>query len=105
MQQADDPDNGPNKVLSNNVEVSVVSIGPCSTIQEIKANPYELNPRLYRHIKTKGIYRILHYGMMQVNSELDMAPMVVYQNVEDYMIWARPITEFNKRFEQVIEEE
>lgn len=99
MQQADDPDNGPNKVLSNNVEVSVVSIGPCSTI------PYELNPRLYRHIKTKGIYRILHYGMMQVNSELDMAPMVVYQNVEDYMIWARPITEFNKRFKQVIEEE
>ena len=99
MQQADDPDNGPNKVLSNNVEVSVVSISPCST------NPYELNPRLYRHIKTKGIYRILHYGMMQVNSELDMAPMVVYQNVEDYMIWARPITEFNKRFKQVIEEE
>ncbi len=61
--------------------------------------------KFYRHKATKGIYELLALCYMQVNSELDMAPAVIYQNVFDHLIWCRPRKEFNAKFEMISEDE
>lgn len=54
-------------------------------------------PKLYRHIKTGGIYEFIADAEMESNLE----DVVVYQSVEHKTVWVRPSSEFyDGRFEE-----
>lgn len=74
--------------------------------------------KIWRHKKTGGLYIILHHAKMQVGSwfqkgwddvyqtdtfskSADMEDVIVYQSLQDDMIWTRPKDEFHERFENL----
>jgi hypothetical protein len=44
----------------------------------------------HRHLKTGGLYRVLHEGAIEAN----LTPCIIYQNVASGAIWVRPSSEF-----------
>lgn len=57
----------------------------------------------YRHVKTLGVYKLLHFAKLQATGwqtntfgpDLDMTDMVVYQSEADGSVWTRSLAEFS----------
>lgn len=50
----------------------------------------------WRHRKTGGRYHVVCVAVR----EADLVPLVVYQNSETLVTWARPVAEFVERFDR-----
>jgi hypothetical protein len=56
---------------------------------------------LWKHRKG-GFYKVLAVGRI----EADLAPVVVYQSQKDWLVWVRPLAEFEDgRFEEIPDNE
>lgn len=67
----------------------------------VKLQNLTIAGRVYRHIKTGGLYQIICHGLMEADNTL----CVVYCSVADGLIWIRPKAEFfDGRFELVEDE-
>lgn len=64
----------------------------------------EVTRTVYKHKKRGTSYTIVAEGIFQTSTELDNAPVVIYQDVLDpTKIWVREKTEFfDGRFEEVL---
>lgn len=58
---------------------------------------------LYRHKKRGTVYRIISLALLQWDGPQDMAPVVVYYDVDDReKVWVRSHSEFfDGRFEEI----
>lgn len=66
-------------------------------IKELEQQLKNGKPKLYRHLKTGGIYEFITDAEMESNLE----DVVVYRSVEHKSVWVRPSSEFyDGRFEQ-----
>ena len=67
-----------------------------------------MEPEVWMHKKTGGLYERLHDAKMQAKewfdgndddgADIDMRDVVVYRSLEDGLVWVRPVEDFNDRF-------
>lgn len=84
--------------LHTNMVVRTLSIASHIQEQFLEELKEQNKNEYWVHKGSKGIYQIMGYCLMQVNSQFDMAYAVIYQNVETRSNWCRPKSEFDARF-------
>jgi hypothetical protein len=66
------------------------------------SRPPWIDNRVYRHIKSRRLYRLL-YSNVYLEAEYPDTPMCLYQSLADGTLWTRPAREFFEpgRFREV----
>lgn len=66
------------------------------------ARPPWIDNRVFRHVKTRRLYRLLYSGVY-LEADYPNTPMCIYQSLADGALWTRPASEFFEpgRFREV----